>query len=68
MTSKMDMQWLEHQVRTCPKKDRPVINWTCLACTFINRSYIDECEMCDTKQVLIKDTAKIDGGRSQNTS
>lgn len=47
----MNMLWLEHQLRTYPKKDRPVINWTCSACTFINRSYLDECEICDTKQV-----------------
>ena len=70
----INMLWLEHRLRSCPKKDRPVINWTCLACTFINRSYTDECEICDTKQVcttkqvVIKDTTKIDGRRSQDTS
>ena len=72
--SKMDMNmlWLEHQLRTYPKKDRPVINWTCSACTFINRSYTGECEICDTKQVcttnqgVIKDTVRVDG--RQDTS
>jgi len=37
---------LEFAVRVSRK--RPVICWTCDACTFINRSYRDECEMCDT--------------------
>lgn len=56
MSNVMDLMWLEHQLRTYPKKDRPVINWTCSACTFINRSYMDECEICDTKHIT-----KVDG-------
>jgi len=52
----MDIQmiWLEHQLRTIPKKDRPVVNWTCFICTFINQSYLDECEICDAKKDVPK--------------
>ena len=59
----MDMLFLEHMIRTYPKKNKPVINWTCSACTFINRSYIDECEICDTGRTCDTDRT-CDTGRT----
>lgn len=36
-------------------KHRSNFKWTCLRCTFENKSYWDICEICDTKRVLEKD-------------
>jgi len=55
-----DTLWLEHILRSMPKNKRPIIKWTCSTCTFINRSYKDQCELCDTnKKEIISENPYI---------
>jgi hypothetical protein len=41
------LQHLEHRMRAMIGLKRPKVRWQCAMCTFVNRSYLDDCEVCD---------------------
>lgn len=50
----------EIQLRLFCGKHRSAFKWTCLTCTFENKSYWDICELCDTCRIFQQgDTKKV---------
>ena len=46
------MEIYEHKLRSICFLQRPVFEWACTFCTFINKSYWDECEICDSYRIF----------------
>ena len=49
----LPMEKNELQLRLFCGKHRSLFQWTCLTCTFENKSYWDICEVCDTRRIFL---------------